>query len=94
MRLTPRYSIGWALSVYGLLENCTNFCAHIRGVFRLLFASVLVILAWSAYCMGGVIPSFGAEGLILPSRFSGVLELTLVWSAPAVAGESPVGPDG
>ena len=40
---------------------------------------------------GVVFTSSGAEGLIRPRRFSGVLDCTLVGPGPAVAGLSPLG---
>jgi hypothetical protein len=43
---------------------------------------------------GVVLASSGAEGLIRPRRFSGVFECTLVGPGPAVAGLSPLGPEG
>src|ERR1700678_702741 len=43
---------------------------------------------------GVVFTSSGAEGLIRPRRFSGVLDCTLVGPGPAVAGLSPSGPEG
>jgi hypothetical protein len=43
---------------------------------------------------GVVLASSGAEGLMWPKRFSGVLDWTLVGPGPAVAGLSPFGPEG
>ncbi len=43
---------------------------------------------------GVVFESSGAEGLISPFSFSGVVETTFVGPGPAVAGLSPFGPEG
>ena len=43
---------------------------------------------------GVVLASSGDEGLMWPSRFSGVFDWTFVGPGPAVAGLSPLGPEG
>jgi hypothetical protein len=49
---------------------------------------------FSAAVPGVVLASSGAEGLMRPRRFSGVLDRTFVGPGPAVAGLSPFGPEG
>jgi len=52
---------------------------------------------WSHFVLvvpGVVLASSGAEGLMWPKRFSGVLDFTFVGPGPAVAGLSPFGPEG
>lgn len=51
-------------------------------------------LHFSPAVPGVTLASSGAEGLMCPNLFSGVLDLTFVGPGPAVEGLSPLGPEG